>query len=127
MLRVGWDNVKIVLIEACPCSNKDELLRHERRWIDELKPSLNINRPIYLENDQALDLKKGRQYYEQRMQIRNASAEERGLLEGGIDRLCVNVEQFMGECVEFSQRGNPIPKYLLDISLKFGEALQSVR
>ena len=38
---VGWDTVKIVLIEAYPCSNKDELVRHERRWVDELRPSLN--------------------------------------------------------------------------------------
>jgi group I intron endonuclease len=40
---VGWENVKIVLIEAHPCSNKDELIRHERCWVDELKPSLNRN------------------------------------------------------------------------------------
>ena len=43
---VGWDNVKIVLIEALECKNKDELCRRERYWIDELKPVLNSKMPI---------------------------------------------------------------------------------
>ena len=25
----GWDDFQIVLVETCPCTNKDELLRHE--------------------------------------------------------------------------------------------------
>ena len=39
--EIGWNNVRIVLIEAVICLNKDELVRHEQRYIDELKPSLN--------------------------------------------------------------------------------------
>tara|TARA_R110000782_G_scaffold98276_1_gene183578 strand:+ start:387 stop:1013 length:627 start_codon:yes stop_codon:yes gene_type:complete len=43
--KIGWENVEIILIESCPCENRDELLRRERFWFDELKPSLNKNRP----------------------------------------------------------------------------------
>ena len=39
--EIGWDNVDIILIEACDCQNKDELHRRERYWIDTLNPSLN--------------------------------------------------------------------------------------
>jgi group I intron endonuclease len=39
--EIGWDNVDIILIEACDCQNKDELHRRERYWIDTLNSSLN--------------------------------------------------------------------------------------
>lgn len=39
----GWDAVKIVLIQDITCTSKDELIREEQRYIDELKPSLNTN------------------------------------------------------------------------------------
>lgn len=39
--EIGWDNIDIILIEACDCQNKDELHRRERYWIDTLNPSLN--------------------------------------------------------------------------------------
>lgn len=38
---VGFEVVSIVLIESFSCNSKDELLKRERHWIDELKPSLN--------------------------------------------------------------------------------------
>ena len=38
---VGRMNVKIVLIEYFPCNDKNELLKREQYWIDELKPVLN--------------------------------------------------------------------------------------
>jgi hypothetical protein len=41
--RVGWTNVRIILIESFPCSNKNELLRREQYHIDLLQPSLNKN------------------------------------------------------------------------------------
>ena len=40
--QIGWDNVEIVLIESHSCSNKDELHRRERYWIDKLKPKINM-------------------------------------------------------------------------------------
>jgi len=39
--RLGWENVEIILIENHPCESKQDLLKRERYWIDELKPSLN--------------------------------------------------------------------------------------
>jgi hypothetical protein len=41
--RVGWSNVRIVLIESFPCNNRDELIRREQYYIDLLKPELNKN------------------------------------------------------------------------------------
>lgn len=39
--EIDWDNVTIVLVEKYPCADLDELLRHERYWIEKLKPELN--------------------------------------------------------------------------------------
>ena len=38
---VGWSNVRIVLIEAHRCENKNELIAREQYHIDLLKPELN--------------------------------------------------------------------------------------
>ena len=35
------DSWKIVLIEKYPCADREELLKREQHWIDELNPSLN--------------------------------------------------------------------------------------
>jgi group I intron endonuclease len=40
---VGWDNVRIVLIESIVVQNKDQLRMNEQRYIDELRPELNKN------------------------------------------------------------------------------------
>jgi hypothetical protein len=41
----GWDCMDMVLIENCPCDNKEELHRRERYWIEEFKPNLNKQIP----------------------------------------------------------------------------------
>ena len=38
---VGWSNVRIVLIEAYRCENKNELIAREQHHMDLLKPELN--------------------------------------------------------------------------------------
>lgn len=43
--NIGWQNVKIVLIEEFPCENKMQLEQRERKWIEDLNPSLNKNIP----------------------------------------------------------------------------------
>jgi hypothetical protein len=43
--NIGWDNVKIILIEEYPCNNKMELLRKEREHIENLNPQLNMRTP----------------------------------------------------------------------------------
>ena len=36
------DSWKIILVEKYPCADKEELLKREQYWIDELKPTLNM-------------------------------------------------------------------------------------
>jgi hypothetical protein len=38
---IGWDNVRIVLIENVVAENRDQLIKREQYYIDLLKPSLN--------------------------------------------------------------------------------------
>ncbi len=49
---IGWDEVKIILIESFPCENKMELEKRERYYIDKLSPSLNTTlRPTITEQE----------------------------------------------------------------------------
>ena len=43
--EIGWKELKIVLVEAWPCDNNEELRQRERYWYDKLKPDLNRKRP----------------------------------------------------------------------------------
>ena len=38
---IGWDTVRIILIETVECVNKEQLTQREQHYIDLLKPSLN--------------------------------------------------------------------------------------
>ena len=38
---IGWDTVRIVLIETVTCINREQLVQREQHYIDLLKPSLN--------------------------------------------------------------------------------------
>ena len=49
--NVGFDNVRIVLIEKFPCGSKEELLQRERHWCDKLEPKLNSRSPIHSEEE----------------------------------------------------------------------------
>jgi hypothetical protein len=39
--RIGWENVRIILIESVQAFNKDQLRAREQHYIDLLRPSLN--------------------------------------------------------------------------------------
>jgi hypothetical protein len=39
---IGWENVKIIMIEKVPCNDKYELEQRERHHIELLKPTLNM-------------------------------------------------------------------------------------
>ena len=43
--EIGWENVRIILVEQFPCDTKDQLEQRERYWYDMLKPKLNKNKP----------------------------------------------------------------------------------
>jgi len=47
----GFENFDMILIENVSCNNKIELLKIERKYIDELKPSLNVYRS-YVTDDE---------------------------------------------------------------------------
>ena len=52
LVGIGWDEVKIILIESFPCENKMELEKRERYYIDKLNPSLNTTlRPRVTEEE----------------------------------------------------------------------------
>ena len=38
---IGWDTVRIILIETVNCFNREQLVQREQHYIDLLKPSLN--------------------------------------------------------------------------------------
>ena len=41
LVPIGWENVRIILIENYICNSKEELVAREQYYIDLLKPSLN--------------------------------------------------------------------------------------
>jgi hypothetical protein len=66
--EIGWDNVRIILVQEFPCESKMELERQEAHWIRELKPSLNCviprrtNKERYEDNKEVL-LERKKEYY----------------------------------------------------------------
>ena len=40
---IGWDKVRIILIESVECFNKEQLTQREQHYIDLMNPSLNMN------------------------------------------------------------------------------------
>ena len=78
---IGWDQLKIVLVESFPCNTNDELRQRERFWYDELKPDLNRIRP-WVGKDEAKQEKKQRndQYRENNKdKIQQYKKEYRGI------------------------------------------------
>ena len=70
---VGWVNVEIILIESYVCTNKDELHKRERHWIDELKPELNKYIPTRTDKQYRDDNK---EYNNQRSKIYRSENKE---------------------------------------------------
>jgi hypothetical protein len=42
---IGWQNVRIILIETYPCNSVEELVKRQRYWYESLKPTLNSRFP----------------------------------------------------------------------------------
>ena len=73
---IGWDNVRIELLEAYPCGSNTELIARERYWYDTVNPMLNTNRPhVTVEEISEGWRVKSREYYaanrEQRIAYRH--------------------------------------------------------
>ena len=74
-LKVGWENVQIILIEEFPCDNREQLLKRERFWIDELRPSLNRNKP-YISTEEKNEREKNyKKEYHQRNDVKSRRQE----------------------------------------------------
>ena len=58
----GWDNWRMIQLEAVKYDTKRDLEAHERRWIEQLKPELNKNMPgrtrqeYYKQNKEEMDV-----------------------------------------------------------------------
>ena len=68
--NLGWENWDMVLIENVKCNTKLELHQKERKFIEELKPSLNQTLPsrtskeYYIENKEKIKEKHSEYYIE---------------------------------------------------------------
>lgn len=49
--EIGWESVKIILVEEYPCDSKKHLEARERYWIETLKPELNKKVPTRTKNE----------------------------------------------------------------------------
>ena len=56
---IGWDKLKIILVEGYPCDDNDQLRQRERYWYDELKPALNTRRP-WISEEERVEYSSGR-------------------------------------------------------------------
>ena len=64
---IGWDTVKIILVEDFPCERKEQLEARERYWIEQIG-TLNKNIPTrckneYREANKDVIIEKKKQYY----------------------------------------------------------------
>jgi group I intron endonuclease len=86
--KIGWDKVRIVLVENYPCVSVHELTARERHWIETLNAQLNTRIPtrtdaeyreenrqhkrdkqkLYRENNKVMISEKAKEYYEQNKQ-----------------------------------------------------------
>ncbi len=47
----GWDNWSVIEIEKCPCLDKQEACKNERKWIETLHATLNKQVPLQTQED----------------------------------------------------------------------------
>jgi hypothetical protein len=70
----GWGNFDMVLVEDCPCENKEQLHRRERYWIEALKPELNSRLPTrtnkeWYEDNREKVASKSKVYYQENKEV----------------------------------------------------------
>ena len=59
----GFENWDMIMIEEYSCNSKKELEKKERYWVDELKSSLNSNRPYISKEELKEELKEYQKEY----------------------------------------------------------------
>jgi hypothetical protein len=78
---IGWDKVKIILIEQYPCNDKLQLTRREREIIEQLKPSLNVCIPTRTNQEYRVDNREhirkiNQDYHQANKEVRNERAKK---------------------------------------------------
>lgn len=79
--KIGWENVKIILIEKWPCDSKEELERRERYFIEKYKTSLNCVVPtqnrqeFYIKNKDRINNERKAKYHKNPERIKRQSNE----------------------------------------------------
>jgi hypothetical protein len=51
----GWENWDMIEVEKFPCNDKNEALKRERYWIETLKATLNIKKPLRTKKEHRKD------------------------------------------------------------------------
>jgi hypothetical protein len=70
----GWNNWSMIEVEKYPCNDRNEALKRERYWLEELKSTLNIVKPTrtklewYADNKDIV-LKQHKEYYETNKEV----------------------------------------------------------
>ena len=73
----GFENWDMILIENVSCSSKRELLKIERKYIDELKPSLNIYKSYITDDEIKIRNKEyNKKYYEENKEVQKEEKKE---------------------------------------------------
>ena len=74
----GWDNFEMIVLVELNCKDKNEALREERKYLEELKATLNKQiptrtykeyRPIYTEQNKEKIAEQRKEYYEENKEI----------------------------------------------------------
>ena len=91
---IGWNNVKIELVENFKCDNKTELRIREQYWIEELNPELNTIR-AYLSKE---DKKAYNDKYSKQYRKENPEKIKKYLLENNEKITKQKNEKFVCEC-----------------------------
>ncbi len=99
--KIGWDKVKIELVEKFPCKNKEELNKKEDEYISKLKDDklcLNETKPIIREKQQKKD--DANVYYEESTEEQDDTLEDPRYTNGKIYRLlCEDGYYYIGSTI----------------------------
>jgi flagellar biosynthesis GTPase FlhF len=90
---IGWDQLKIILVEKWPCADNDELRQRERYWYDKLKPTMNCVRPWVSDEERKQEaIQRSKQYYEQNKDV--VAQKARQYREANKERLSQKAKQY---------------------------------
>ena len=84
--NIGWNNVRIELVENHPCNTERELVTRERYWYDVMAPQLNSCRPMATDEEHKQLKKLKREKYDIAYKAKNRRTWTNGVLDGKVER-----------------------------------------